>query len=93
MARDVEIVRTVLEAWNESRPDSVSHLVSDDIAWLEVGGRLESAGFRAQRPGKRPFYVVTVGDGKIERIEAYRNPHEAFKAVDVSEREIAEAAS
>jgi ketosteroid isomerase-like protein len=140
MAGDnVEIVRAVLEAWNESRLDSVSHLISDHITWLEVEGRLESAGSEVRGRGRvlsgmdaevwasyrlepetvvelkgrvlailreiargrasglevegRWGYVVTVKDGKIERVEAYRDPREALDAVGVSERELQEATS
>lgn len=139
MARDdVEVVRAVLDAWNESRLESVSHLISDDITWLEVEGRLESAGSELEGRGNvlagmdsevwrsyrlepetvvelkgrvlailreigrgrasglevegRWGYVVTVRDGKIERVEAYRDPRAALDAAGVSEREIQEAA-
>jgi ketosteroid isomerase-like protein len=136
---NVEIVRAVLGAWNESRLDSVSHLISDDITWLEVGGRLESVGSELKGRGNvlagmdsevwqsyrlepetvvelkgrvlailreigrgrasglevegRWGYVITVRDGKIERVEAYRDPRAALDAAGVSEREIHEAAS
>jgi ketosteroid isomerase-like protein len=136
---NVEIVRAVLDAWNESRLDSISHLISDDITWLEVEGRLESAGSELKGRGNvlagmdsevwqsyrlepetvvelkgrvlailreigrgrasglevegRWGYVVTVRDGKIERVEAYRDPRAALDAAGVSEREIHEAAS
>jgi ketosteroid isomerase-like protein len=140
MAHDnVEIVRAVLDAWNESRLDSVSHLISDDITWLEVDGKLETAGSELKGRGKvlagmdsevwqsyrlepetvvelkgrvlailreiargrasglevegRWGYVVTVRDGKIERVEAYRDPREALAAAGVSDREVEEAAS
>jgi ketosteroid isomerase-like protein len=121
MAQDnVDIVRAVLDAWNKSRLESVSHLISDDITWLEVEGRLESAGSELKGRGNvlagmdsevwqsyrlepetiveangrvlailreiargrasglevegRWGYVVTVRDGRIERVEAYRDP-------------------
>ena len=140
MASDnVEIVRAVLDAWNEHRLDSVSQLISDDITWLEVEGRLEAAGSEIKGRGNvlagmdsevwqsyrlepeivvelrgrvlailreigrgrasglevegRWGYVVTVRDGKIERVEAYRDPREALDAAGVSEREIQEATS
>jgi ketosteroid isomerase-like protein len=134
MARDnVEIVRAVLDAWNEQRLDSVSHLIADDITWLEVEGRLDSAGSELKGRGRvltgmdseawqsyrlepetvvelngyvlailqeigrgrasglevegRWGYVVTVRDGKIERVEAYRDPRRALDAAGISERE------
>jgi ketosteroid isomerase-like protein len=138
MAYDnVEIVRAVLDAWNEHRLDSVSDLISDDITWLEVEGRLESAGSELRGRGNvlagmdsevwqsyrlepesvvelkgrvlailreigrgrasglevegRWGYVVTVRDGRIERVEAYRDPLEALAAIGVSQRELERA--
>jgi ketosteroid isomerase-like protein len=135
MAPDnVEIVRAVLEAWNAYDLDSVSHLIADDITWLEVEGRLESAGTElkgrdqvltgmdseawqsyrlepetiVERSGRvlailreigrgrssglevegRWGYVVTLRDGRIERVDAYRDPREALGALGISEQEL-----
>jgi ketosteroid isomerase-like protein len=136
---NVEIVRAVLDAWNEDRLDSVAHLISADIVWLEVDGRLDAVGTElkgrenvllgmdsdawqsyrlepeavVQLRGRvlallreiargrtsglevegRWGYVVTVRDGNIERVEAYRDPGEALAAVGVTEAEVREAAA
>ena len=38
---NVEIVRAIFEAWNDGDLDSVMHLISEDVQWLEIGGRPE----------------------------------------------------
>ena len=140
MAPDnVEIVWAVLEAWNAFDLDSVSHLIADDISWLEVDGKLEAAGTEMAGRGNvlagmdsevwqsyrlepeavvevnghvvailreiargrasglevegRWGYVVTLREGKIQRVEAYRDPRRALEAAGVSEDAFAEAAA
>jgi ketosteroid isomerase-like protein len=134
MAGDsVEIVRAVLDAWNDHRLDSVAHLIADDITWLEVEGRLDSSGaelrgrenvllgmdseawqsyrlepetvvelngrvlaiLREVARGRasglevegRWGYVVDVSDGRIVRVEAYRDADQALDAAGASEQD------
>jgi ketosteroid isomerase-like protein len=129
---NTRIVREVIDAWNIEDVDSIRHLISDDIVWLEVGGMLEAEGTERQgwdEVGKgmesladafrsyeieleemfevedrvvailrekargrtsgaevdtRFGYVITVSDGKLSRIEAYRDPDEALVAAGVA---------
>jgi ketosteroid isomerase-like protein len=60
------------------------------LAILREIGRGRASGLEVEG---RWGYVVTVRDGKIERVEAYRDPRAALDAAGVSEREIQEAAS
>jgi ketosteroid isomerase-like protein len=132
---NVELVRTVLEAWNRQDLESVGEFIAKDIEWLEVGGVPERAdteiqgratvraGFdslfdawqsywlepedvfdvddrvvailrevaRGRTSGlevaSRWGYVITVRDGKLTRVESYRDPREALDAAGVPKRD------
>jgi ketosteroid isomerase-like protein len=129
---NVDIVRTVFEAWNNADLDSVTDLLSEDIQWREIGGRPErqaTSGRENLREGLESLfetwqyyrlepeeiqdvgdrvvavlrevargrssglevegrwgYVITVREGRLTRVEAYRDPRDARAAVGLEDR-------
>jgi ketosteroid isomerase-like protein len=84
-ARVRSMLESLLDTWEHYRlePEDV-RAVGDDrvIAVLREVGRGRLSGAPAE---SRWGYVVTVRDGKVSRVEAYRNPQDALEAVGLSE--------
>jgi ketosteroid isomerase-like protein len=74
---NVDIVRNVFEAWNNGDLDSVAALFSEDVQWLEIGGRPE-------RPETRGWETLRAGlESLFEAWQYYRlEPQEILDAGD-----------
>jgi ketosteroid isomerase-like protein len=134
---NVELVKAMLDAWNEGGPDDLVRFMADEHEWHEVEGRPEAAGPPARR-GKdtmhsslsalfdawetyrlapeevrdigddrvvaivrevargrssglevesRWGYLITVRDGLITRVEAYRDAGRALEAAETATKE------
>jgi ketosteroid isomerase-like protein len=132
---NVELVRSVFDAWNRGELGDVLPFVAEDIEWLEIEGlpdamageeirgsesvrsmleslfdvwesyRLEPEVVRAVGDNRvfavlrevargrvsgaevagRWGYVIEIRDGKVARVEAYRNAERALEAAGLSE--------
>jgi ketosteroid isomerase-like protein len=134
---NVELVRTMLEAWNEGGPEDVVRYMADDHEWHEVEGRPET-GSAPVRRGRNSMqsslnalfdawesyrlepeevrdvdeervlaivreiargrssglevesrwgYLMTIRDGLVVRVEAYRDADRAVEAVEAAKDE------
>jgi ketosteroid isomerase-like protein len=134
--RNIELVESAFDAWNQGDIDAFAGHVAEDVAWLEVSGRPE--GEATERRGRVRLresleslfevwesyrlevrriedvddrvvaivrevargrasgveidgmwgYLVTVADGEITRIEAYRDANRALEAAGLGRSEI-----
>jgi ketosteroid isomerase-like protein len=78
------------EVWESYRlePETVVERNGRVLAILREIGRGRASGLEVDG---RWGYVVTLRDGKIERVDAYRDPRDALSALGVSERELRKA--
>ena len=84
-ARVRSMLESLFDTWEHYRlePEDVRAVGGDRVvAVLREVGRGRSSGAPAE---SRWGYVITVRDGKVCRVEAYRNPEQAFEAAGLSE--------
>jgi ketosteroid isomerase-like protein len=134
---NVELVRAMLDAWNEGGPDDLVAFMADEHEWHEVDGRPEAAGpptrrgrdamhsslsalfdawesyrlepeevrdvdddrvvavvreaARGRTSGleveSRWGYLITIREGLITRVEAYRDADRALEAAETATKE------
>ena len=79
------MLESLFDAWESYRlePEEIRDLGGDRVFAVlrEVARGLTSGAEVASRWG----YIVTIRDGKLARVEAYRNPERAVEAAGLSE--------